>query len=106
LKKLGSSLLLVVAILLVSSPGGALAYDVDLLGQTFAEAIHQKIMDGVMLPKTIATIRQPDQPGIIMEGRALAPLRFVAEAFGGSVSWDDKTRTAAISRHHRRLRQS
>ena len=37
-----------------------------------------------------------DQPGIIVDGRTLAPLRFVAEAFGGSVEWNDKTQTATI----------
>jgi hypothetical protein len=37
-----------------------------------------------------------DQPGIIVEGRTLAPLRFVAEAFGGDVTWDDVYKTALI----------
>ena len=37
-----------------------------------------------------------DQPGIIVEGRALAPLRFVAEAFGGTVFWDSTNNTAII----------
>ena len=37
-----------------------------------------------------------DQPGIIVDGRTLAPVRFVAEAFGGTVSWDGDTRTASI----------
>ena len=39
-----------------------------------------------------------DQPGIIVDGRTLAPLRFVAEAFGGTVEWDGTTRTAIISK--------
>jgi alpha-tubulin suppressor-like RCC1 family protein len=38
-----------------------------------------------------------DQPGVIVDGRTLAPLRFVAEAFGGSVEWDGATRTATIT---------
>ena len=38
-----------------------------------------------------------DQPGIIINGRTFAPLRFVAEAFGGTVDWNDKTQTAYIS---------
>ena len=37
-----------------------------------------------------------DQPGIIVDGRTLAPLRFVAEAFGGTVAWDGTTQTATI----------
>ena len=39
-----------------------------------------------------------DQPGIIVDGRTLAPLRFVAEAFGGSVNWDGASQTAEISK--------
>ena len=38
-----------------------------------------------------------DQPGVIVDGRTLAPLRFVAEAFGGDVSWDGDTLTASIA---------
>ncbi|MCL1805508.1 MAG: stalk domain-containing protein [Clostridiales bacterium] len=38
-----------------------------------------------------------DQPGLLLEGRTLAPLRFVAEAFGGSVYWDGAAQTAAIT---------
>ena len=39
-----------------------------------------------------------DQPGVILDGRTLAPLRFVAQAFGGTVVWDDATNTAYITR--------
>jgi len=38
-----------------------------------------------------------DQPGVIVDGRTLAPLRFVAEAFGGDVAWDGDTQTASIT---------
>ena len=38
-----------------------------------------------------------DQPGIIVEGRTLAPLRFVAEAFDGTVLWDGNTKVALIA---------
>ena len=38
-----------------------------------------------------------DQPGIIMQGRTLAPLRFVAEAFGGSVELNGASNTAIIT---------
>ena len=43
---------------------------------------------------TVVTI---DQPGVIVNDRTLAPLRFVAEAFGGIVDWDDNTQTASIT---------
>ncbi|MCL2766724.1 MAG: copper amine oxidase N-terminal domain-containing protein [Peptococcaceae bacterium] len=39
-----------------------------------------------------------DQPGIIVDSRTLAPLRFVAEAFGGTVEWNGASRTASITR--------
>ena len=38
-----------------------------------------------------------DQPAVIVDGRTLAPLRFVAEAFGGTVEWDGGTQTATIT---------
>jgi len=38
-----------------------------------------------------------DQPAVIVESRTLAPLRFVAEAFGGDVDWDSATKTASIT---------
>jgi len=38
-----------------------------------------------------------DQPGVVQNGRTLAPLRFVAEAFGGTVAWDGAARTARIA---------
>ena len=38
-----------------------------------------------------------DQPGIIVNGRSLAPLRFVAEAFGGRVEWDAESMRATIT---------
>ena len=39
-----------------------------------------------------------DQPGMIVNERTLAPLRFVAEAFGGTVVWDDESQTAYITK--------
>ena len=38
-----------------------------------------------------------DQPGIIVDGRTLAPLRFVAEAFGGNVEWNGESQMASIA---------
>lgn len=36
-------------------------------------------------------------PAKIVNDRTLAPLRFVGEAFGGTVKWDDATRTISIN---------
>jgi len=38
-----------------------------------------------------------DVPGKIVDGRTLAPLRFIGEAFGGTVGWDGTTQTITIS---------
>ena len=38
-----------------------------------------------------------DQPGIVVSGRTLAPLRFVGEAFGGNVRWDETSKTVYIT---------
>ena len=38
-----------------------------------------------------------EQPAIIVDGRTLVPLRFVAEAFGVDVGWDQQARTVYIS---------
>jgi len=38
-----------------------------------------------------------DQCGIIVDSRALAPLRFVGEAFGGTVEWVEEDLTAIIT---------
>jgi N-acetylmuramoyl-L-alanine amidase len=39
-----------------------------------------------------------DQAGVIVDGRTLAPLRFVAEIFGGTVVWDGDSLTATITK--------
>jgi N-acetylmuramoyl-L-alanine amidase len=38
-----------------------------------------------------------DQPGVVIDNRTLAPLRFVAETFGSTVAWDENTQTASIT---------
>lgn len=49
-------------------------------------------------PKVNGKAVSIDQPGIIVDGRTLAPLRFVAEAFGGSVNWVAAENTAYITK--------
>lgn len=38
-----------------------------------------------------------DVPPLIVDGRTLVPVRFVAESFGANVNWDEATRTVIIS---------
>ena len=56
-----------------------------------------ELMIGSTEPTINGRVVVIDQPGIIVEGRTLAPLRFVGEAFGGLVSWDETTRTVSIT---------
>lgn len=39
-----------------------------------------------------------DMPAQLINGYTMAPVRFVGEAFGGTVSWDGDTRTVGITR--------
>jgi Copper amine oxidase N-terminal domain. len=56
-----------------------------------------ELMIGSTEPTINGQVIVIDQPGIIVEGRTLAPLRFVGEAFGGIVSWNEVTRTVSIT---------
>jgi len=44
-----------------------------------------------------STTVELDTPAIIYENRTFVPLRFIAEATGAIVNWDERTRTVAIS---------
>ncbi|MEW6388814.1 MAG: copper amine oxidase N-terminal domain-containing protein, partial [Thermodesulfobacteriota bacterium] len=37
-----------------------------------------------------------DQPALLMGGRTMVPVRFVSEALGAEVNWDDATQTVTI----------
>ena len=52
---------------------------------------------GSTTPTVNGKVVQLDQPGIILNGRTLVPLEFVAEAFGGRVSWDGASRLVNIT---------
>ena len=51
---------------------------------------------GSLNPTINGQARQLDVPGKIVNGRTLAPLRFVGEAFGYSVNWDSSTQVITI----------
>lgn len=38
-----------------------------------------------------------EQPPVIQNGRTMVPIRFIAEAFGATVKWDDTTKTIEIT---------
>jgi len=54
---------------------------------------------GSLSPTVNGVVVPIDQAGVIIDGRTLAPLRFVAEAYGGTVAWDGATRTATITKN-------
>jgi len=51
---------------------------------------------GSVLPTVNNEIKQINVPATVVNKRTLAPLRFVGEAFGGTVTWDGLTRTVNI----------
>ena len=55
------------------------------------------IMIGNITPTVNDEVVMLDVPAKIVNGRTLAPLRFVGEAFGGTVTWDGPTQTATIT---------
>jgi hypothetical protein len=52
---------------------------------------------GSLYPTINGIVVPLDVPAQIVDDRTLAPLRFVGEAFGGSVEWDEVTRSAHIA---------
>lgn len=53
---------------------------------------------GSAAPTINGAVKNIDVPAKIIEGgRIMAPLRFVCEAFGGTVSWDADTYTASVN---------
>ena len=52
---------------------------------------------GSTSPRVNGQVVTIDQPGVIVGGRTLVPLRFVAESFGVGVNWDGATRTVTIT---------
>lgn len=60
-------------------------------------AINVVMPIGSITPRVNGITTTLDVPPRIVAGRTLAPLRFVGEAFGARVSWDDNTRTIYIN---------
>ena len=52
---------------------------------------------GSTAPTVNGRVVEIDQPGVVVGGRTLVPLRFVGEAFGAEVNWDSATRTVTIT---------
>ena len=65
-----------------------------------AIGVRRGVRVSVTVDSTAATINGKavtlDQSAVLMNGRTLVPLRFVSEAFGAEVGWDDKTQTVTI----------
>ena len=56
-----------------------------------------KLTIGSKLPTINGQDYPIDQPAVIINNRTLAPMRFVAEAFGGTVEWDEQKGIAYIT---------
>jgi len=55
-----------------------------------------KLTIGSTSPTVNGKVVTIDQPGVIVDGRTLVPLRFVAEALGVTVNWDGATSKVTI----------
>ena len=51
---------------------------------------------GSLVPTINGNVKPIDVAGKIVDGRTQAPLRFVCEAFGGTVDWSEDTQTAIV----------
>jgi N-acetylmuramoyl-L-alanine amidase len=51
---------------------------------------------GSLYPTVNNEVRVLDTAAVVVNSRTLAPLRFVGEAFGGTVTWDGATSTVRI----------
>jgi hypothetical protein len=54
------------------------------------------VVIGSVSPTINGVVKTIDVPAKIVNSRTLAPLRFVCEAFGGTVSWDANTYVASV----------
>jgi len=52
---------------------------------------------GSTSPTVNGSVVTIDAPGVVIDGRTLVPLRFVAESFGVDVNWDGNARTVTIT---------
>jgi alpha-tubulin suppressor-like RCC1 family protein len=43
------------------------------------------------------TVVPLEQPGVIVDGHTMVPVRFIGESFGAKVGWDDNTKTVKLS---------
>jgi N-acetylmuramoyl-L-alanine amidase len=78
--------------------GAAIDYDPDTRTVTAIKGGTVVVLTiGDTSPTVNGAVVAIDQPGVIVDGRTLAPLRFVAEAFSGTVVWEATSQTAAIA---------
>ncbi|MCD5413752.1 MAG: copper amine oxidase N-terminal domain-containing protein, partial [Clostridiales bacterium] len=61
------------------------------------ESIHG-MFSGYRIVRIIVDGREikGDVPGIIVEGRTMVPVRFIVDALGGQIEWDESTFTVNI----------
>ena len=77
--------------------GATVSWDQDTLTVTAVKGNTKVILPIWSTEPTInGQVKKLDVPAKIINGRTLAPLRFVGEAFGGTVGWDQASQTITI----------
>ena len=79
--------------------GAAIAWDGDTSTITATRGATVVILT---VDSRIATVNgnavELNEPAVVINGRALVPIRFVSDALGAAVGWDGSTRTVSITR--------
>lgn len=80
------------------SMGATVTWDQDTQTATAVKGSNTVVIQiGSKTPTINGQVKQLDVPAKIIDGRTLAPLRFVGEAFGGSVTWDGNTQIITMT---------
>ena len=79
------------------SMGATVSWDQDTKTATAVKGNTTVILPiGSTEPTANGQVKKLDVPAKIINGRTMAPLRFVGEAFGGTVGWDQASQTITI----------
>ncbi|MDB4894802.1 MAG: hypothetical protein JWN15_1064, partial [Firmicutes bacterium] len=70
---------------------------VTVLAVGTAVAAGSETFGGLPVVRVVVNGKTLSVPGVVVEGRSMAPVRAIGEAVGGTVTWDQATYTATIT---------